>query len=373
MKQRGKALFLSPEPPIAGSGGGGLRSASLLEYLSRNYISVDVMGFTLRPHSKHFVAKAWRNSIRLLRGVPPLFDRYSGYEDQLRGAGLRPASAAQYTLGVVEHFWCASYAPLLREHCQTLVLDLHNIESDLAQTHAHAARWPASRASHRFANAYRKLEREWLPRFDIVLVTSEDDALRVEHPRVIVYPNALPEIPAPSVSEEDCIVFSGNLEYHPNIEAVRWFRTAVWPAIRERHPTIEWRLIGKNPDAVARWTSGDHRIRVIGPVKDAIAEIAKAKVAVVPLLSGSGTRFKILEAWAAGRAVVSTPIGAAGLGGLDGRHLLIREGPEGLSDSVLELLGDAPRRTRLGEAGRALYLDQFTWPRAWERLAVAGI
>ncbi len=129
------ALFLSPEAPVPGSGGGGLRSASLLEYLRQLY-SVDVFDFTLRRHSKSFAAKAWRNSMRLLRGVPPLFDRYSGYEDQLSAR----IGTAKYALGVVEHFWCAGYAPLLRAHCRTLVLDLHNIESELAQTHAKAAR-----------------------------------------------------------------------------------------------------------------------------------------------------------------------------------------------------------------------------------------
>ena len=369
---RARALFLSPEPPLAASGGGGLRSASLLEYLRRRY-SVDVIDFALKPHSRSFAAKAWRNSMRLLRAVPPLFDRYSGYEAQLSAR----LGDAEYALGVVEHFWCAKYAPLLRARCRTLVLDLHNIESDLAQTHALAARWPASWASGRFAEAYRLLEREWLPRFDIVLVASEDDARRVghlvEHPRVMVYPNALPEIPAPSVPEENCIVFSGNLEYHPNVEAVRWFRSNVWPRIRERSQGLEWRLIGKNPDAVARWTSGDGRIRVVGPVQDAVAEIARAKVAVVPLLSGSGTRFKILEAWAAERAVVSTPIGAAGLEARDAEHLLIAEGASALADAVLRLLDDAPLRAKLGQAGRALYLDRFTWQAAWERLAEAGI
>jgi glycosyltransferase involved in cell wall biosynthesis len=367
-----RALFLSPEAPVAGSGGGGLRSASLLEYLRRSY-SVDVADFTLKPHSKSFAAKAWRNSVRLLRGVPPLFDRYSGYEDQL----ATRLGAAKYELGVLEHFWCAKYAPMLRAHCRMLVMDLHNIESDLAQTHAQAARWPASWASGRFAEAYRRLEREWLPSFDILLVTSEEDAGRVERltekPRVIVYPNAMPEIPVPSVPEENCIVFSGNLEYHPNREAVRWFRSSVWPRIRERSPGVEWRLIGKNPEAVAQWTSGDDRIRVVGPVEDAVAEIARGKVAVVPLLSGSGTRFKILEAWAAVRAVVSTPIGAAGLGGLDGEHLLIAEGAEEFAGAVLRLLKDAPLRAKLGHAGRALYVDRFTWPVAWERLRSAGI
>lgn len=358
------ALFVSPEPPIPGAGGGGLRSASLLEYLRRNY-AVQVVDFDLRPHSKTRSAKAWRNSLRLLRGVPPLFDRYSGYEDQLEAR----IGEGRFNLGVVEHFWCAGYAPLLRKHCKTLVLDLHNIESDLAQTHARAARWPASWASARFAAAYRKLEREWLPRYDVVLVTSNDDARRIQHPHAIVYPNALPEIASPAVAEENCIVFSGNLEYHPNIEAVRWFRASIWPRLRERCPGVEWRLIGRNPEAVARWTAGDSRIRVTGPVNDAVAEIARAKVAVVPLLSGSGTRFKILEAWAAQRAVVSTALGAAGLGAIGRTHLLLAESPDAFATAVEQLLGDAPRRAALGQAGRELYLDRFTWPAAWSRLS----
>jgi glycosyltransferase involved in cell wall biosynthesis len=362
------ALFLSPEPPIPGSGGGGLRSASLLEYLRQRY-SVDVLDFDLRPHSRSFAAKVWRNSMRLLRGVPPLFDRYSGYEDQLSAR----LGDSEYALGVVEHFWCAKYAPLLRARCRTLVLDLHNIESELARTHARAARWPASSASGRFAEAYQRLEREWLPHFDIVLTTSEDDARLIQHPHMIVYPNALPEIAAPREPEENCIVFSGNLEYHPNIEAVRWFRASVWPRIRERSPGLEWRLIGKHPDAVARWTSGDDRIRVTGPVENAVTEIARAKLAVVPLLSGSGTRFKILEAWAAERAVVSTPLGAAGLNASDGEHFLLAEDASAFAAAVLRVLDNPSLRIELGHAGRALYLNRFTWPRAWESLSAAGL
>ena len=357
------AFFLSPEAPVAGSGGGGLRSASLLEYLRRRY-SVEVAGFELRHHSKSLPAKALRNAVRLIRGVPPLFHRFSGYADQLQAR----LAGRKFELGVVEHFWCASYAPLLREHCRTLVLDLHNIESDLAQTHAKAAPWPASWASERFAAAYRELEREWLGHFDIVLVTSQDDARRIQHPRIVVYPNALPEIPCPQIMEENCLVFSGNLEYHPNVEAVRWFRTAIWPVIREQAPDIEWRLVGRNPEAVSRWTSGDDRIRVVGPVDDAVAEIARAKVAVVPLLSGSGTRFKILEAWAAERAVVSTALGASGLEAMPGRHLLLADSAHDFARAVLKLLPDMEHRASLGRAGRALYLERFTWPKAWAAL-----
>ncbi len=359
------SLFLATERPGLNVGGGALRSASLLEYLRTKY-AVEVVVLSLRPHSRSGPARVWRNSIRLTRGRPPLFDRYSGYESQLAEA----MRSDRYGLGVVEHFWCASYADLLRSRCDRLVLDLHNIESTLARTHAQAARWPASWASARFANAYARLEREWFPRFDIILVASEEDRNRIKHRDVRVFPNALPEVPKPVPAEADAIAFSGNLEYHPNVEAVRWFRTQIWPLLRDSG--VEWRLIGRNPAAIARLTAGDPRIRVIGPVDDAIAALAEAKVCVVPLLYGSGTRFKILEAWAAARAVVSTTIGAEGLDARDGEHLLIADDPRAFADAIRRVLADAPLRGRLGDAGRALYMERFTWPAAWRKLEEAG-
>jgi glycosyltransferase involved in cell wall biosynthesis len=365
-----RAFFLTPEEPRMGSGGGGLRSASLLAYLQRKY-AVVTAGFTLRQHSKSPAARAWRNLLRLGRGVPPLFDRYSGYQQQL-AASLN----GRYAAGVVEHFWCASYAGLLRGCCDRLVLDLHNIESRLARTHANAARWPASWASKRFADAYEQLERAWLPRYDVILVASGDDRRRIRDIHasadVRVFPNALPEIPMPHVPEANAVMFSGNLEYHPNVEAVRWFRDAVWPTVRQQAPEIEWLLLGSNPGAIARFTQDDPRIRVIGPVKDAVEHLAGAQVCVAPLLSGSGTRFKILEAWAAGRAVVSTTLGAEGLGARDGEHLLLADDADGFAAAILRLLHDRQLRERLGRAGRALYEEQFSWPAAWRKLDEAG-
>jgi glycosyltransferase involved in cell wall biosynthesis len=331
---------------------------------------VDLAGFSLRPHSKALAARVWRNSRRMVRGRPPLLDRYSGYEGQL----AKTVEGRTYDLGVVEHFWCAPYADLLRPHCRRLVLDLHNIESQLARTHAGSVRWPTSWASARFADGYQRLEREWIPKFDTILVVSESDRGRIPpHPDVRVYPNALPEIDQPYVPEADAIVFSGNLEYHPNVEAVRWFRTCVWPLIRERCPEIEWRLVGRNQHAIARWTGGDSRIRVVGPVEDAVSALAEVKVCIVPLLSGSGTRFKILEAWAAGRAVVSTTIGAEGLNARPGQHLLLADDAGEFAGAVEQLLKSPDLRKRLGEAGRAVYRERFTWPVAWRLLEEAGL
>lgn len=358
-----RAAFLTPELPALGQGGGALRSESLLRFLQRTY-EVDVVSFTVRPHSKSAAARVGRNAVRLIRGLPPLFDRYSGYEEQI-AAQLR---SEPYDLAVVEHFWCASYATLLRPRARRLVLDLHNIESQLARSHAAHLRGLEAKAWERFASSYADLEREWLPHYDTLLVASEDDRARVRHPDVRVFPNALPELAVPAVTERQAIVFSGNLEYHPNIEAVRWFCADIWPWVRERFPDLEWRLVGRNPQAVEHLLRGIPSAHLTGPVDDAIAEIAACAVAIVPLRSGSGTRFKILEAWAAGRAVVSTSIGAEGLGARDGEHLLVADDAATFAQAIARLLEDGDLRRKLGAAGRALYLEKFTWPAAWRML-----
>jgi polysaccharide biosynthesis protein PslH len=360
------ALFLTPEAPVPGTGGGGLRSASMLAYLQGRY-QVQVARFTLPHHSTTMTARLWRNGLRFLKGSPPLLDRYSGFEAQ-----LAPYLERRYQVAVIEHFWCAPYARTLRPHTERLVLDLHNIESELSASHARATKGLESIAFRRFASAYRRLEAEWLPQFDVLLVASEEDRRRVKHPNVHVFPNALPEIARPDVPEADCIVFSGNLEYHPNVEAIRWFRSQVWPKVRASHPSIEWRLAGSNAQGVVGLAAGDARIRIISPVSDAVRLLAEAKVCVVPLLSGSGTRFKILEAWAAGRAVVSTSIGAEGLGAQSGRHLIIADGPAEFAAAILHLLNDPGLRRQLGDAGRELYLERFSWSAAWKLLAGAG-
>ena len=365
---RPRAFFLTPEEPKSGSGGGGLRSASLLAYLQKKY-DVQTVTFSLRPHSRSPQARVWRNTLRLARGCPPLFDRFSGYENQIRAA-----VRGRYAVGVVEHFWCASYAPLLRGCCGRLVLDLHNIESELARTHARAARWPASWASQRFAEAYQRLEREWLPQFDVILTASEEDRRRISHPDVRVFPNALPEIARPqrrSKRTRSCSAETWN-----TIPMSRRFAGSareIWPRVREKAPGIEWRLLGSNPEAVARV----HQRRSAYP-RDRTGggrdrdTWRKPKCVIAPLLSGSGTRFKILEAWAAGRAVVSTTLGAEGLARVDGEHLLLADDPDDFADAVLRLWNDPPLRARLGEAGRAHYEDRFTWPAAWRKLDEAG-
>ena len=385
-----RAVFLTPETPYPLTGGGALRCASLLHYLAQRY-EVDIIVFRqpgsadpareippglcrritiidLPAHRRAGIARYVRNSIRLARRVPPLVDRFSGFEREVAAA----LGSSQYAIGVIEHFWCVRYWQQLAPVCSRTVMDLYDIESIL-HARCGAIESGALGFSHRlFARAALEMEHEWLPRFSEILTTSPDDAelvlARAPAARVTVYPNAIPLPPLPRGGRENAIVFSGNLEYHPNIAAVRFFRQQVWPQLRDRWPGLVWRLVGKNAAAVKRWTEGDDRIEVRGPVENAIEELARARVAVVPILAASGTRLKILEAWGAGLPVVSTRVGAEGLPVVDGLHLLLADDANTFADAVSRLLECGNLRQKIGEAGRMLLETRFTWERAWKNL-----
>jgi glycosyltransferase involved in cell wall biosynthesis len=387
---RRSALLLAPETPYPMAGGGALRTASLLHYLAQQH-DVDLIVFRqpgsadpalhlpsglvrrltaidLPPNGRGLVARAFRNGGRMARRVPPLVDRFAGFAAPIAEA----VEGRRYDVGVIEHFWCAPYHAQIASSCACTVLDLHNIESTLHQRCASTEN-PTGAWAHRvFERASLDLERHWLPRFSQVLTASESDAAKARaiapSANVRVYPNALPCRSVPIATRGNVIVFSGNMEYHPNHAAVRFFRREIWPLLRERRPELVWRLIGKNPQAVRAFTCGDPRIEVLGAVEDAIAELALAKVAVAPLLAGSGTRLKILEAWAAGTPVVSTTIGAEGLPVCDGQHLLLADEPSRFADAVERLLACSNLRDTLAGAGRALLEKAFTWPKAWQQL-----
>jgi glycosyltransferase involved in cell wall biosynthesis len=392
---RPRALFLAPEAPYPAAGGGALRSASLVQYLAGRYrldlivfrepdspdpaglvpqgLFEDVLVLDLARHSRTRLARLARNLDRARRGAPPLADRFSGFGPSI-AAFVRDK---HYRLAVIEHLWCAPYWEQIAPRSDTVALDAHNVECVLMERCAAVESWPMTFLLRRFQQAWLTLERRWLPRFGLVLAASGPDAAVLADlapsTRVCVYPNSLALVPRPEVEEEQAIVFTGNFDYPPNRDAVQYFHGRIWPLLRSRYPDLMWRLAGKNAEAVARFVQHDRRIQILGPVTDAVVELARARVAIVPLRAGSGTRFKILEAWAAGRAVVSTSIGAEGLGAVDGEHLLLADTPERFAGAVSALLDSADLRGRLGRAGRRLYEERFTWESAWASLTEAGL
>lgn len=386
-------LLLMPEPPYPLVGGGAIRTASLLHYFAR-FAQVDVLQFSetgqaaplpaglvrsqqvipLPHHNRGTAARFARNARRAMRGVPPLIDRFAGYERAIE----RAVADRKYDLGVVEHFWCAPYINVVERICAETVLDLHNIESVLHQRCATVTAGLIGAGHRRFGAAARKLESALLPRYSAVLAASEQDAaaVRVIAPdaRVHVYPNAIPWMDMPQAAELPRVVFSGNFEYHPNIDAAEFLVTQIWPKIRQLRQGLRLRLVGRGDSFIRhilpKGAPEETGIELTGPVPDAAAEIAQARIVVAPLRIGSGTRIKILEAWAAGRCVVATTLGAEGLAAQDGVNIALDDDPVRFAQRVATLSDDMDTRQRFGIAGRRTFEHRYSWDAVWKYLDV---
>ena len=374
-----KALMLLPEAPYPVIGGGPLRTASIVEFLAANYelhaIHFRLSGdpdpaasyppgylaashtLDLPHHAKEFLPKLKRNLRRALQGVPPLVDRFSGFD----AAIARILGDRRFDLIWIEHFWTAPYASVLRPHARKLVLDLHNVESQYFTSLAANSPTLHRPLLQRFSACSAALERRLYPAFDLVVTTSDRDRRRVPAKAVAVVPNTIPWHDLPQVDKSASIVFSGNFAYQPNQQALEWFLANCWPAIRRALPICRLRLVGKEIQYAHAIAVGHGAIDFIGPVEDAVAAIASSRIAVVPLLSGSGTRLKILEAWAAGTAVISTTIGAEGLDANPGLQIKISDGSAAFSQSVVDLFDNKEGCSRLAQAARELYETSFTW------------
>jgi len=156
------------------------------------------------------------------------------------------------------------------------------------------------------------------------------------------------------------MVFTGSMDWMPNQHGVLFFTSKILPHIHAEIPEAQLWIVGRCPSQEVRALAGP-RIHVTGRVDDIRPYMRKAPVYVVPLLSGSGTRIKIFEAMAMGKAVVSTTLGAEGLPVTHGRNILIADHPHEFADSVVRLLRDRALTARLGDAARELVEKQFSW------------
>ncbi|HVY92381.1 MAG TPA: glycosyltransferase family 4 protein [Bryobacteraceae bacterium] len=281
-------------------------------------------------------------------------------------------AGSHYDVGIVEHFWAAPYLPQITPVCEKTVLDLHNIESVLHARSAETSSGLMAAGHTRFADRCRAWESDLLPRYSLILTTSENDAVTAQKiaptARIAVYPNALPLEDIPKAEEEPVVVFSGNFEYHPNIDAVAWLVSAVWPEIRRQCPDLRLRLVGRGDEYIRHLLPSGLDIETTGAVEDARSAIARARIVIAPLRSGSGTRIKILEAWAAARPVVATSLAAEGLKCRDDENIIIANTPEEFGTSIAQLNADPSRRADMAVRGRRLFEERYTWPAAWKIL-----
>ena len=206
---------------------------------------------------------------------------------------------------------------------------------------------------------------------DRVVLCSDLDVARLGWPNAVVVPNGYdpPDRPAGHVEvrRPPTVLLQGSLRYGPNTDAARWLVSDIAPAIRALRPEVGIRLVGEADPGVTK-LHDPPAVTVVGRVASMETELARADVVAVPIRYGSGTRVKILEAFAHRIPVVSTTIGAEGLGVTDGRHLLIADDVEGFARACLLLLDQPELRSALTDAAHALFMERYQWSRARARV-----
>jgi len=213
----------------------------------------------------------------------------------------------------------------------------------------------------------RRWEPRYAERFDRCIAVSEVDRQLLlaanQRLQVDVIPNGVDTQvyqPLSQGSAPPSLLFIGKMSYPPCTDAALYFCREILPRIRRAIDDVEMWIVGREPPPEVMRLQGDG-VHITGWVDDVVPYYGRAAVCVVPLRAGGGTRLKILEAMALGRAVVSTTVGCEGLDVIDGEHLLIADSPEQFAEKTVRLLTDGALYQRIATKARQLVVTRYDW------------
>lgn len=372
-----RLLLLSLNAPVPANSGVKMRTWSMLRALAAEGHKVTLITFvsasdefdqltaskvcskvlTVPLRMKNLTSKADYSGrlLAFLSHTPYATRRFASTE-------MRSLVEAQLSSDAYDAVICESaYAVVNVPQTKTpIVLDNHNVEHMILRRYTEYARHPGRRLYARVeANRLRDMERDACRRASLSFCCSETD--RQQFAKLCpdgvfrVVPNCidLERYPLLHCDRPGTVLYQGGMDWFPNRDAVEFFAEQVLPLLRERVPKVRFVIAGRHPPAEFRKRlSHIPDVIVTGTVPDMSPIIAKATVCVVPLRIGSGTRLKILEAAAMGKAVVSTHVGAEGLDMRDGKEIILADTPEDFAAATSRLLLDAGLRAQLGDAAR---------------------
>jgi glycosyltransferase involved in cell wall biosynthesis len=280
----------------------------------------------------------------------------------------------QFDVVQVEGIELARYMTAIRIASETrLVFDDHNAETELQQRNfltdlQQPRRWLAAAYSWVQTRRLRRFERWACETADAVAAVSEMDRVYLRSLLadarfpIAVIPNCIdtriyqqPVSPMPYD-----LVFNGKMDYRPNVDAVLWFADEIWPLICRKRPSTTWAIVGQKPHPRLDRLRGLPGVTMTGWVESIRPYLAGAQVVVMPFRIGSGTRLKLIEAMATGRAIVSTPIGAEGFPVQHDEQLLLATTAEEMAAAVLQLLNHPETQRRLGKKAEQ-FAQQYDW------------
>jgi polysaccharide biosynthesis protein PslH len=278
----------------------------------------------------------------------------------------------------VVHFDTLSLAPYRKIFARSAKsLDHHNIESDMMLRRARIEEHPLKRLYFwQEGLRLRRYERHVCPHFDLNITCSSLDTERLKRvaPGAVVteVPNGVDtEYFRPSGDFEcpNSLVFAGNMSWYPNAAAMLFFADSVWPALKAELPGVTMDVIGGNPPPrLAALAAQDRHFRVHGFVPDARPYISRAALYVCPIMDGGGTKLKILDALAMGKAIVAHPIACEGIEVRDGRDVIFAREPAEFVRSIARLLESAELRRRLSLSARSLAESSYSYSLIGRRL-----
>jgi polysaccharide biosynthesis protein PslH len=388
-----RILWVKPGKILPLDTGGKLRTYNMLCQLAANHQLAYLSFYGGKPDYDYEreIASQLPGTIPLRTGILNPHSAWAEYFDYLCSLpGRAPYAVSKYTFRQVRNwlgdrlagqnfdvavcdFVCTSLNFPQRLDVPT-VLFQHNVESVLWKRKAQGeVKWLDRMISQLEYAKMRRFEPEQVRRFDHVIAVSEQDR---EAMSSMADPAAISVIPTgvdlakyryqpDARPAEHLVVFVGSMDWEANIDGVEFFCDQVWPRIVERVPKARFRIVGRNPHPrVKRLAS--QSVEVTGSVPSTVDHLREAAVIVVPLRMGSGTRIKIYEGMAMGKATVSTRVGAEGLDVHDGQDILLADDPQGLADSICSLLGDESLRRRI-EAAAHRTASQYDWSVVTER------
>ena len=250
------------------------------------------------------------------------------------------------------------------------VLFTHNVEEQIWRRHFEVTRNPLWKAvAWREYRMLRAAERRYVRRAEHVLAVSENDrdffASYTDPAKITVVPTGVDVDyfqPGTRPEQPETLVFTGSMDWMPNEDAILYFVEAILSHLQNEFPNIELRVVGRSPSKRLLALGAERKqVKVTGSVKDIRPHVLDSAVYVIPLRIGGGTRIKIFEAMAMGKAVVSTSIGAEGLPVQHNENILLADDPAEFAQQVARLLRNAEERHRIGRAARALVEQNYSW------------